>query len=166
MHHTIGTAELTGKYVRKCKHCNREFIDHIHTKHHRKVFCLTFILWFPLAVAYCLFCVACCAFCWPFVQFGEMEIESNETTYNDSKDNLAHVSNKSRSLEKRNDDDDIVANKHVVKQTCYNTFKLVMSIILFPFILVSQFAHLFDCDVSFPPIFYFPGLIPFFLYNF
>ena len=156
---------MTGKYVRKCKLCNREFIDHIHTLHHRKVFCLTFILWFPLAVAYCLFCVGCCAICWPFVQFGEMEIESNQTTYNDGKDNLAHTSNKSPSLEKRDDDDNTVANKHIVKQTCRNTFKLVVSVILFPFILVSQFAHIFDCDVSFTSILCFPRLISFLLNN-
>ena len=59
-----GTANLTGKYIRRCQNCQIEYIDHAHTSHHRRVFCLTFLLWFPLAILYSLFCAGCCMICW------------------------------------------------------------------------------------------------------
>ena len=163
-----GTANLTGKYVRKCGTCNREFIDHIHTSHHRKVFCLTFILWFPLAIAYCLFCVACCTVCFPIMSFGEMEIESNVSTNDDNNNSIKSNNNNnnnnddeniSSELEENQEEDDInntsttaSSEKKFVKHTCCNNFKMILSVILFPFIVVCQFSHIFDCDCLMPNI--------------
>ena len=142
-----GTANLTGKYIRRCQTCQIEYIDHAHTSHHRRVFCLTFFLWFPLAILYSLFCVGCCMICWPTVLCAETEaaLDTTDTTpeesMNDgSADRLGDSNSLSRDSKKK-------TNGRI---SCLDFCKVISSTIFAPFVAIFQFAQLHDCACCMP----------------
>lgn len=142
-----GSANLTGKYVRRCQNCQLEYIDHAHTSHHRRVFCVTFFLWFPLAILYSLFCAGCCIVCWPTLLFAEAEAASDTT------DTTPEVSLSDGSADRHGDSNPSSQgsdkkNKSTI--SCCNICKLVSSTIFAPFVAISQFAQLHDCACCMP----------------
>ena len=131
---------VSGKYVRKCGKCDLGYIDHKHIPQIRQYLFFSWCLWLPVAILYvalCLFCIPlhCCV--------ASIEVQDSA---------IAQQSAASAVTEKSPQDTEIfpnVAEPSVGSRRgdghCQRKIKLVLQILLLPFIAVCQFSGLHSC---------------------
>ena len=145
MCYRCGNACSSGKYVRRCDHCSRGYVDHQHGPRVRLFALFSFVCWLPFALAYSLFCLACTPFCYCLlVQVDHDQQEALE------KGNHALAPKPSLDVVVENTALDLPHEQTLAANACKRVTKQLCALIVMPFIAVGQFAGCCSCACLMP----------------